>query len=80
MLQLSDIQKDQKSKKTKQSIINQKMSITIMRNFISKSLIILFLISLTANAQNQKVSDSIDVFLKDKMQKHWLVCEIKKRL
>ncbi len=40
-----------------------------MRNFISKSLIILFLISLTANAQNEKLSDSIDLFLKDKMQK-----------
>jgi CubicO group peptidase (beta-lactamase class C family) len=40
-----------------------------MRNFISKSLIILFLISLTTNAQNQKLSDSIDLFLKNKMQK-----------
>jgi hypothetical protein len=36
MLQLSDLQKGQKVKKTQESIINQKTSIKIRRNFILK--------------------------------------------
>jgi CubicO group peptidase (beta-lactamase class C family) len=72
MLELSDLQKGPKSKKTRHSIINQKTSIIIMRNLFSKSVIMLLLmssVSFTVSSQNQPINDSIDLFLKEKMQK-----------